>query len=318
MFSTNVDKDGKARYHAACAADFINPFKYYDTFATRDHEGRRIGLPVFPWFTSAGKGDSRRDVLNQKDAVRVRSCWGGMAVFDAKWFQPDGLQLQIGVGDLAVDHDSTSVTMASSAATTPMPAPAMSLSSKLNTKTRRTLDDSLLPVQGSRPSYLATDSTIKPIRFRASNDIFWDASECCLVHADVQAANDLKTTAPAEIYMNPYIRVAYNPRTLAFLPLARRFERLYTPFHTLLGSAVGLPTENPRRLQEAGETYKDRIWEYDIERIDTNSPIGEYKNVTRVALPGGFCGSRKLLVFGEGEEMKKWASATIPEDTEWG
>ncbi|KAH0007515.1 hypothetical protein KCU72_g15986, partial [Aureobasidium melanogenum] len=80
IFSTNIDENGKAKYHAACAADFINPFKYYDTFATRDYQGNRIGVPIYPWFSGADDSNSRRDVLDQKDAVRVRSCWGGMTV----------------------------------------------------------------------------------------------------------------------------------------------------------------------------------------------------------------------------------------------
>ncbi|KAL8802052.1 MAG: hypothetical protein Q9182_004065 [Xanthomendoza sp. 2 TL-2023] len=36
LFSTNSKKSGQSTYLAACAVDFINPFKFYDTFATRD------------------------------------------------------------------------------------------------------------------------------------------------------------------------------------------------------------------------------------------------------------------------------------------
>jgi hypothetical protein len=89
LFSTNVDeRSGKTNYRAACAVDFVNPFKFYDTFATRDTEGYRMGVPFFPWFTNSGNGTSRQDVLDQKDAVRVKSCWGGMVAFEAKWLQP--------------------------------------------------------------------------------------------------------------------------------------------------------------------------------------------------------------------------------------
>ena len=49
LFSTNMGTDGATRYHAACAMDFINPFKYYDTFATRDSEGHMMGVPFFPF-----------------------------------------------------------------------------------------------------------------------------------------------------------------------------------------------------------------------------------------------------------------------------
>ena len=89
LFSTNADEaSGKTNYRAACAVDFVNPFKFYDTFATRDTEGYRMGVPFFPWFTNSGNGTSRQDVLEQKDAVRVKSCWGGMVAFEAKWIQP--------------------------------------------------------------------------------------------------------------------------------------------------------------------------------------------------------------------------------------
>lgn len=89
LFSTNVDnRSGKTDYRAACAVDFINPFKFYDTFATRDTEGYRMGVPFFPWFANSGNSTSRQDVLEQKDAVRVKSCWGGMVAFEAKWLQP--------------------------------------------------------------------------------------------------------------------------------------------------------------------------------------------------------------------------------------
>ena len=68
--------------------DFINPFKFYDTFATRDAEGYSPGIPFYPWFSTRGAGASRAAVLSQSDAVPVRSCWGGMAAFEARWFQP--------------------------------------------------------------------------------------------------------------------------------------------------------------------------------------------------------------------------------------
>lgn len=86
LFSSNVDSTGRAQYGAVCAVDFINAFKFYDRFATRDLEGYEMGIPFFPWFTGAGNGVSRQDVLDQKDAVRVRACWGGMTAFEAKWF----------------------------------------------------------------------------------------------------------------------------------------------------------------------------------------------------------------------------------------
>jgi hypothetical protein len=87
LFSTNIDSHGRTQYGAACAVDFINAFKFYDYFATRDLEGYEMGMQFFPWFADAGEAASREDVMAQKDAVRVRSCWGGMTAFEASWFQ---------------------------------------------------------------------------------------------------------------------------------------------------------------------------------------------------------------------------------------
>jgi hypothetical protein len=38
LFSTDIDDFGRAQYGAVCAMDIINPFKFYDTWATRDFE----------------------------------------------------------------------------------------------------------------------------------------------------------------------------------------------------------------------------------------------------------------------------------------
>jgi hypothetical protein len=84
-----VDKHGKSVYKAACGTDFVASWKFYDTFATRDAEGYSIGVPIFPWFANEGDAISRKDVLAGKDAVRVKSCWGGMTAFDARYLQRD-------------------------------------------------------------------------------------------------------------------------------------------------------------------------------------------------------------------------------------
>ncbi|CAD0082168.1 unnamed protein product, partial [Aureobasidium vineae] len=285
LFSTNVDKTGKAIYHAACAADFIDPFKYYDRFATRDDQGSRIGVPIYPWFSDAGNANSRKDVLDQKDAVRVRSCWGGMTAFNATWFQPDDTHIDLGVADLTVDHNTTST--------------GQDFKNYDHTRTTHLL--------GRSPS-----DTTRPIRFRASTDTFWDASECCLIHADLAAAVNDSGSSSTGIYLNPYIRVAYSSRTLSFLRLSRRFERLFAPFQKLLSTSLGLPIENLRRIQEVGEEYEDVVWEFDdAARNVSGNMSGGYRNVTRAALPGGFCGIRQLSVLGEGDEVRKWFNEAV-------
>lgn len=88
LFSTNLNSTtGRPSYQAACAVDFIGYAMFYDTFGVRDHEGFGMGMVLYPWFTSSGKAESRQDVLAGKDAVRVRSCWGGMIALRAAPFQ---------------------------------------------------------------------------------------------------------------------------------------------------------------------------------------------------------------------------------------
>ncbi|KAL4911179.1 cryptococcal mannosyltransferase 1-domain-containing protein [Aspergillus multicolor] len=232
LFATNAHAHahGKARYRAACAVDFTNPFKFYDTYATRDAEGYEIGLPLYPWFTGAGGGRSRADVLAGRDAVRVRSCWGGMVAFDAGFFQgPDA------------------------------------------------------------------------VRFRAPDELFWDASECCFVHADIQtrpSRSDWQSSTHREsdtgIFMNPFIRVAYDARTHSWLWTTRRFERLYPLAHSLFSGLFGYPGINPRRGEVPGQAVRNTVW-----TMDRNGQgRGDFTAVERMAGNDGFCGRRgmELLV----------------------
>lgn len=225
LFCTNADTDGVTQYRAACAVDFSNAFKFYDTYATRDLEGYGIGLPFFPWFTTAGKAESRQDVLKGRDAVRVRSCWGGMVAFDARFFQsPD------------------------------------------------------------------------PVRFRADSEIFWDASECCIIHADLRdAMPTVEQTHNTESYMNPFIRVTYDARSHSWLWTTRRFERLYPFVHNILSQLVGFPRYNPRRDEVSGQKIMDTLW------VPGNGKgeEGRVQNTEREAGNDGFCGRRGLEVLVE-------------------
>ncbi|KAK8202272.1 hypothetical protein M8818_005801 [Zalaria obscura] len=306
LFSTNVAQDGKTQYRAACATDFINPFKFYDTFATRDLDGYSMGIPFFPWFPSKGNAQSRADVLAQTDAVRVRSCWGGMVAFEAKWFQSQKKELQ-----------GITTTQSSAPATTTTPSTSTTQSIDFHPEVDANLNWHLaptpLPESGVLPK--RSDSLTTPIRFRASPDLFWDASECCLIHADLQDPRGLDSSAPTGIYLNPYIRVAYDTQTLRWLPFTRRFERLYSPIHRILTWMVKLPGYNPRREEEAGQKVTDRVWVYNDEKwMETGNLSGGYRDVERTALPGGFCGSRKLLSFGEGDQRGKWWFEQVPKD----
>lgn len=234
LFSTHVDANGRAHYRAACAVDFINPFKFYDTFASRDLEGYSMGIPFYPWFSNAGKGESRQDVLQQTDAVRVRSCWGGMVAFDAQFFQPSNRSL---------------------------------------------------------PADLVN-------RFRVPTDLFWDASECCLIHADIQIVPS-RDSRDSGIYMNPYVRVAYDSKTLSWLGFTRRFERSYSLVHNILNHLVGLPWFNSRRTESAGEIVQDEVWispSLSEKQDQSKGQNGHFQKIDRVADSGGFCGRRQLSV----------------------
>ncbi|KAI9926668.1 hypothetical protein MW887_003761 [Aspergillus wentii] len=260
LFSTNADDKGVAQYRAACAVDFINPFKFYDTYATRDLQGYSMGLPFFPWFSTAGKGESRKDVLSGKDAVRVRSCWGGMVAFDANFFQR-------AVKKRASQRDTN-------------------------------------------PRVL--DIGQSPVRFRASHDLFWEASECCLIHADIQEPQSIvDEITDTGIYLNPYVRVAYDRSTLSWLWTTRRFEKLYSVIHNIGNHLVGLPWFNPRRTEIPGENVQETVWV----AIDRQDGGGSFQKVDHIASNDGYCGRRGLQVIVEHrkEGQKGWENIPVPQ-----
>lgn len=270
LFATNIDSTGRANYAGACAVDFINAFKFYDRFATVGYDADITGIPFFPWFTSANAGTSRKDVLSGTDAVRVRSCWGGMVAYEARWFQAD---------------------------------PSSDRNSTLEKRTT------------------TTDFRTSPIRFRYDNGTFWESSECCLVNADLQYRESGKAM-PSEprIYMNPFIRVAYDEVTLSWLSLVRRPERLYSPIHDILNKMVGMPEATNRLNEEPGTKQTDTVWEYDdwSKGLAANATgedfSGRWVEVERIAEPGGWCGGQNLLVINEKPEHGpgKWSKIFPP------
>ncbi|CCU83157.1 hypothetical protein BGHDH14_bgh05865 [Blumeria hordei DH14] len=268
IWGTNVDEHGNAEYKAACAADFSTSWKYYDTFATRDAEGYSLGVPIYPWFSSEGEAVSRKDVLAGRDAVRVKSCWGGMVSFDARYFTPN--------------------------------SPSLSDHARLNTSMQVPL----------------------PLRFRSEPEPFWDSSECCLIHADISALPDLHRAGDearehdSGIYMNPYVRTAYSEGAFAWIPVAKRFERLLAPLQHLINRLAQMPRPNYRRTEVAGQLVDDQRWiSYSLSPNRTSARVphrqeasadvwrqrGFYEKVKRVARRGGYCGVRQLLVLKEEE-----------------
>lgn len=281
LFSTNVDDKGRTQYRAACAVDFMeNAFKFYDTYATRDLEGNAMGVIVYPWFTTAGLAQSRQDVFDQKDAVRVRSCWGGMVAFEAKWFQFGG----------SPPDPVTNATV-----------PVANRSVK------------------SRQAAETSSQMSKPLRFRAETEMYWDASECCLIHADLQEMDPSHDPQDTGIYLNPYVRVAYSESTHRFINLARHFERLLGPVQNQLNYLARMPPYNPRRLDKAGSSVTNRVWTVNEgqDPHDVRS-AGDYQDVTRIASAGAYCGGRKLSVIGSEEDVEagktRWWGAPVPTD----
>ena len=253
IFSTHTVADGVTEYRAACAVDFLNPFKFYDTFATRDAKGYSMGLPFYPWFAAGGDESSHNDVLEGKDAVRVRSCWGGMVSFDARFFQ------------------------------------------------KRPSDYELITAGYQSPSNLSA-----PYRFRAEKDQYWDASECCLIQADIQNPEQ----GNSGIYMNPFVRVAYDSTTLSWLAFTRRFERLYTPIHWLIDVSTSKPRFNPRRHERAWQQVEETVW-VSNETLPNN---GSFHQVTRTASHAGFCGRRGLALIKQDikEGDRNWEVVQAP------
>lgn len=309
LWGTNVNERGESEYKAVCAADFVTSWKYYDTFATRDAEGFSIGVPIFPWFSAEGEAATRKDLLAGKDAVRVKSCWGGMVAFDGRYFQ-----------------NSTPGEWSSISASKHGKAD--------NDKSENTANNGLGTPQ-------------LPLRFRSEPEPFWDSSECCLIHADIMSlpsfpgkTSDKSASRGGDkwdtgIYMNPYVRVAYDAGSFKHIWIAKRFERLFALPQRIINAFAHMPRFNYRRTEVEGRIVPDKLW------ISVNSDLTEEENIkaasnldfssgaekgahtkratlghvqskaywaeqgyyasyNRTAKRGGYCGVRQLLVVKEG------------------
>jgi hypothetical protein len=310
LWATNLDTSGVSRYKAACGVDFITSWKMYDTYATRDLEGYSIGVPIFPWFANVGNdAQARKDVLAGRAEVRVKSCWGGIVAFDGRYFETP---------------PSTEKSILPSWMKRPSQFhPPRDISSSFNsTLVERNREERDLETR------VDTKFPALPLRFRSEPEPFWDASECCLIHADILALPPFPSTTRADlvtpdkplgwedgIFMNPYVRVAYDASTFSWIPFAKRFERLFSPLQQIITHLAHLPRWNYRRIDRDGVTYKDKRWVSNtqvksdggaIERratLNTGKKSneewakeGHYEEFDRVGTRGGYCGVRQLLV----------------------
>ncbi|KAI4179678.1 MAG: hypothetical protein L6R41_007690 [Letrouitia leprolyta] len=159
-------------------------------------------------------------------------------------------------------------------------------------------------------------SSASPLRFRAEEDPFWEASECCLIHADLTLlSHEIDFADNSGIFMNPYVRVAYDASTLSWLPYTRRVERLYSGIHTILNYAVGIPQYNPRRLENPGDRVTEKVWTYDQAATKTGKRLqGFYQEIQRTAGSGRFCGIRRLMVLNPTAKkgQKNWENVPLP------
>jgi hypothetical protein len=284
LFSTN-----RGKYQAACAIDFVKGAFLYDSFAIRDADGYEISWPFYPWFTTKGSGKSRRDVLAEKDAVRVSSCWSGMAAYEATPF----LRREV-------------------------------LEDEQSQLPESQIIDSSLP-----RSFVPNLPVYVPLRFRSQPDLIWEASECCLINADLLVRYP---SFEPQMYLNPYIRVAYDRKTWTLQPWIQRIERLFTPAQWIISKTGFQFPHNPRRLELAGKTSIQERWMYDRPELNgeifgRNATIteadfepdgsmlsGRFVETPQIALPGGYCGIKKLFVIVPDLELANSARGSNWED----
>jgi hypothetical protein len=87
-------------YAAACSLDFSKPPSYYDTFALRDTSGAKAVTQTWPYFLAA----ESRNALISNSPVPVKSCWNGMAVFQADPFYTNSPLRFRGIPDTLAAH----------------------------------------------------------------------------------------------------------------------------------------------------------------------------------------------------------------------
>lgn len=274
LFSTNADPaSGRARYLTACALDFFHPLRNYDVYALRDADGNYPGSTMFPFFTGAGRGISRRDVLAQRDAVRVASCWGGMVAARAAFLQRDARVPDIN-GSLAGPGSAADLPGAGATG-------------------HVVVDRTATPPPPGED--LAVEGT-PVVRFRHEPGLFYDASECCLFHADMRDASSSSSRSAGAarqlgetggVYVNPYVRVAYRWDVFSRLRVARLWERLLVVPGALVNWWDAEPRPNPYRgvRAGAGRYFEEEVW-----------AEGGWRLERREGRPGMFCGVRDMQV----------------------
>lgn len=143
-----------------------------------------------------------------------------------------------------------------------------------------------------------------PVRFRYEPEIFFDACECCLFLADVStAARKDKDASEHGVFVNPYVRVAYDDWALRWLHRIKRWERLFVIPQRIISWYVSLPRNNPYREVQEGEPFTEEVW------VDDH-----WELVNRTGRSGLFCAVREMQLKQRKErtEDKNWKNVEMP------
>ena len=161
------------------------------------------------------------------------------------------------------------------------------------------------------------DDNRQVVRFRAEYEMGWEYSECCLIYADKEKAV-LSSGSPDKpqrlgFYLNPFIRVAYSEETFAWLPLLRRFERIFLPLQLLINHYVGLPSYNERRATASEDLLTKRLWaENNITDGFLESDNWQWKE--EPAGPGKYCGIKATFILKLDHSVAKDTWERLPTD----
>lgn len=143
-----------------------------------------------------------------------------------------------------------------------------------------------------------------PVRFRYEPEVFFDACECCLFLADVStAARKDENALEHGVFVNPYVRVAYDDWALRWLHRIKRWEKLFVLPQRIISWYVGLPRNNPYREVQEGEPFTEEIWVED-----------HWELVDRMGRSGLFCAVREMQLIQRKErtEDKNWKNVEMP------
>ena len=144
-----------------------------------------------------------------------------------------------------------------------------------------------------------------PVRFRHEPEVFFDACECCLFLADVSTAARKDHASEQGVFVNPYIRVAYDESVLRWLPVVRRWEGLLPLPQRIISYFAGLPRNNPYRTVQEGEPFVEERW---------NVAENHWELANRTGRSGLFCAVREMQLIQEQTRTgdKNWLNVDMP------